>query len=111
MAKAVGVRPATVTEMFKKLAGRGLLKYTPYRRIELTEEGIVEAQKILRKHRLLEVLFVKTLNYDIEDACDEASKLDHYASENLVNNICRTYGHPEVCPCNKPISGDGECRE
>jgi len=109
VAKAVGVRPATVTEMLQKLAEKGLLKYTRYRGIGLTEEGLVEARKLLRKHRLLEVLFVRALNYDVQSACDEASKMDHYASVNLVNTICRTYGHPETCPCNKTIFGDGEC--
>jgi len=109
LAKAIGVRPATVTEVLQRLAERGLLKYTRYHGIGLTEEGIVEAQRLLRKHRLLEVLFVRALNYDVQKACDEASKLDHYASENLVNNICRTYGHPETCPCNKTIFSDGEC--
>lgn len=109
LARSFGVQPATVTEMLQKLAERSLLKYTRYRGVKLTEKGVAIAQRLLRKHRLLEVLFVNTLNYNVQDACNEASKLDHHASENLVNNICRTYGHPEICPCNKTIFGDGEC--
>jgi DtxR family Mn-dependent transcriptional regulator len=106
LANAFGVRPATVTEMLQKLAEKGLLKYTPYHGIELTGEGIAEARSLLRKHRLLEVLFVSALNCDIRSACGEASRLDYHVSEELVDDISRTYGHPRTCPCNKPIFSD-----
>jgi len=109
IAKSVRVRPATVTEMLQKLAEKNLLKYTRYHGVRLTEKGAAEARKLLRKHRLLEVLFVKFLNYDIQKACDEASKLDYHASEDLVNAICRTYRHPKNCPCNKDIFSGEYC--
>ena len=70
IAKCVGVRPATVTEMLQKLAEKGLVKYTRYHGVRLTEKGADEARKLLRKHRLLEVLFVRFLNYDVQRACD-----------------------------------------
>ena len=111
LAKTFKVRPATVTEMLQKLAKRGLLNYTSYRGIELTEEGIAIAQRLLRKHRLLEVLLVQTLNYNIKNACYEASKLDHYASESFINEICQRYKHPRICPCNKTITHVRECGE
>ena len=111
LARSFGVQPATVTEMFQKLAEKGLLEYTRYHGIRLTEEGIVEAHRLLRKHRLLEVLFVKALNYDVQSACNEASKMDYYASKNLIDGVCRTYGHPLVCPCSKTIFHARECGE
>ncbi|TET21024.1 metal-dependent transcriptional regulator [Candidatus Bathyarchaeota archaeon] len=108
IAKTVRVRPATVTEMLQKLAEKRLLRYKRYYGVELTEEGIAEAKKLLRKHRLLETLFVNALCYKVQKACEEASKLDHYASEDLANTICQSYGHPDTCPCNKTIfSGEG----
>ncbi len=111
VAKSVRVRPATVTETLQKLAEKGLLRYTRYRGVKLTEKGFAEAQKLLRKHRLLETLFVRFLDYDVQKACDEASKLDYYTSEDLVNTICRTYGHPETCPCDKTIFSHEGCKE
>ena len=111
IAKSIRVQPATVTEMLQKLAKKGLLKYKRYYGAGLTEKGVVEARKILRKHRLLEVLFVRFLNYDAQNACEEASKLDHHVSKDLVNAICRTYRHPETCPCNKAIFSNEECKE
>jgi len=110
IAKTVRVQPATVTEMLQKLAEKGLLRYKRYYGVELTEEGIVEAKKLLRKHRLLETLFVNALCYEVQKACEEASKLDHYASEDLVNTICQNYGHPDTCPCNKTIFSDEGCK-
>jgi DtxR family Mn-dependent transcriptional regulator len=109
ISESFGVRPATVTEMLQKLSEKGLLRYTRYREADLTEKGIIEARKLLRKHRILEVLFVRLLNYDSQKACEEATELDHHVSEKLANAICRAYGHPEVCPCDKPIFRDREC--
>jgi len=111
IAKSVRVRPATVTEMLQKLAEKNLIKYTRYHGVRLTKKGADEARKLLRKHRLLEVLFVKFLNYDIQKACDEASKLDYHASEDLVNAICQIYRHPKNCPCNKTIFSGEYCRK
>ena len=110
VAKTVRVQPATVTEMLQKLAEKRLLRYKRYYGVELTETGITEAQKLLRKHRLLETLFVNALSYEVQKACEEASKLDHYASEKLVNTICQNYGHPDTCPCNKIIFSNEGCK-
>jgi len=110
LAKSFKVNPATVTEILQKLAEKKLVEYTRYYGAGLTERGVVKAQKLLRKHRILEVLFVKFLRYDAEKACEEASKIDYYCSEDLINAICRTYEHPNRCPCNKIIFSDPKCR-
>jgi len=111
IAESFGVRPATVTEMLQKLSEKGLLRYTRYRGADLTEKGVIEAKRLLRRHRILEVLFVRFLNYSSQKACEEATELDHYASEELANAICQAYGHPEVCPCDKSIFRDRKCCE
>jgi len=111
VAKSMGVRPATVTEVIQNLSEKGLLKYKPYYGVELTKEGIAEARKLLRKHRILEVLFTKLLKYDAQRACNEASKLDYHASRDLINAICWIYKHPKVCPCEKVIFSDPKCKK
>jgi DtxR family Mn-dependent transcriptional regulator len=105
------VQPPTVTEMLQKLTKKGLLRHRPYRGIRLTAEGVIQARKLLRRHRLLETLFVKFLRYSTHDACKEASKLDHYVSDDLVAAICQTYHHPTACPCKKAIFSDIKCEE
>jgi DtxR family Mn-dependent transcriptional regulator len=109
LARTFKVQSATVTEVLQKLATKGLIEYTPYYGAQLTEDGLAEAQRLLRKHRLLEVLFVELLNYESAKACDEASKLDYYCSDDLINTICQTYSHPTLCPCNKVIMRDQDC--
>lgn len=109
LAKALMVAPATVTECFQKLAEKNLVEYRPYYGVKLTERGIVQAKKLLRKHRLLETLYVRFLRYSPTAACREASRIDYYCSEALANSICSTYDHPVVCPCNKKIFRDPSC--
>lgn len=104
------VNPATTTEILQKLAEKNLVKYARYYGAKLTEKGVAEAQKLLRKHRVLEVMFVNFLKYDTQKACQEASKIDHYCSEDLINSICRTYKHPNRCPCDKTIFDNIKCR-
>ena len=111
VAKSLGVRPATVTEVIRNLSEKNLLRHKRYHGVEMTREGIAEARKLLRKHRILEVLFTDLLKYDAQKACNEASKLDYHASMKLINAICRAYGHPEICPCEKTIFGDARCEK
>ncbi len=109
LAQTFKVQAATVTEVLQKLAAKGLIAYTPYYGAQLTEEGLAEARRHLRKHRLLEVLFVELLNYESAKACDEATRLDYYCSDDLISTICQTLRHPAVCPCNKAIMRDQDC--
>lgn len=111
VARSFNVKPATVTEVLQNLADKNLIKHEPYHGVELTKNGVWEAQKILRKHRILEILLTDLLDYDPPRACDEASKLDYYSSRELINSICRAHGHPKVCPCEKTIFSDSGCQK
>ncbi len=111
VAKSLGVRPATVTEVMQNLSDKKLILHRRYRGVELTKEGIAEAQKLLRKHRIFEVLFTDFLKYNTQRACKEASKLDYRASRGLINAICKAYGHPEICPCKNVIFSDSKCKK
>ena len=111
IAEIFEVRPATVTETLQKLAQKNILRYQPYQGVELTRQGLSEAKLLLRRHRLLETLLVNHLEYEVQEACREASRLDHSTSKDLIDKICQTYGHPRLCPCNKPIFTDKDCCE
>lgn len=110
VARSMGVRPATATEVIQNLSEKGLLKYRPYHGVKLTDKGTSEVRKLLRKHRLLEVFFAKSFDYDSKKACEEASRMDYCASKELINRICQTYGHPKTCPCDKSIFEDPSCK-
>jgi len=110
IAEIFNVQPATVTEVFQKLAHKKLVVYQPYRGVQLTEQGLQEAKELLRGHRLLEILLVNHLRYGVQEACREASRLDYHTSNKLVNKISEAYNHPKLCPCNKTIFIDRDCR-
>ncbi|MBS3773219.1 MAG: metal-dependent transcriptional regulator [Candidatus Thermoplasmatota archaeon] len=111
LATSLGVRPATVTEVLQNLDEKGLLHYTPYHGVRLTEQGRLAAQTFLRKHRILETLLTRTLAYGPEEACRESLGLDYHASTRLIDAICRSLDHPERCPCGKAIFRGGHCQE
>jgi DtxR family Mn-dependent transcriptional regulator len=109
LAGEIKVKPASVTEMVQKLASMGLVHHDPYRGIKLTEKGKDTATEIVRKHRLLEKLFVDFAGLDVASACDEASRLELLLSAYAANRICAVYEHPQACPCGKPIYRDETC--
>lgn len=111
LAEIMGVKPSSVTEVLQNLADKELVKYETYHGFELSKKGVKKAKNILRKHRILEVLFVEYLGLDSRSACKEALNLDYHVSKDLVNSICRNLEHPKVCPCGKEISEGPYCRE
>lgn len=59
---------ATVTQLFKSLAERGLVHHTPYHGVELTPTGMATAAELVRYHRLLELFLVRILGFGLDDA-------------------------------------------
>lgn len=110
IAKILNVKPATVTETLKNLGNKNILVHESYHGVKLTQLGISKAHKLLRKHRLLELLFKDKLGYNPQESCEEASKIDYHISEKLTRSICRSYNHPDTCPCDKEIYSDPNCR-
>ncbi|MGQ9692253.1 MAG: metal-dependent transcriptional regulator [Thermaceae bacterium] len=101
------VRPASVTEMLKRLAELGLVLHAPYRGAELTPLGRRIALEVLRHHRLLETFLHQTLGYAWEEVHEEAERLEHHISEAFEQRIAELLGHPERDPHGDPIPGPG----
>jgi len=103
LAAAVGVTPGTATTMVKTLAESGLVRYEPYMGVRLTAAGEKLASRVLRRHRLIELFLVKVLGMNWTDVHDEAERLEHAVSEQLVDRIDAMLGHPLVDPHGDPI--------
>lgn len=108
IAAELDVSPPSVTEMIKKLSDEGLVKYTPYHGVELTEEGAQQASAIKRKHQVLEKFLVDLLELDTRTAHAEACEMEHAVSDLVLERLCRFLGHPEICPDGNPID-EGRC--
>ncbi len=76
-------------------------------RLQLSDTGIARARRIVRRHRLAEVLFVEALGTELRDAEVSACEMEHMLSDSVVDRVCTFLGHPPVCPHGKRIpSGD-----
>ena len=81
LAKRLKVAPPSVTQMVQKLAEEGLVEYEPYRGALLTGKGTALAQKVVRKHRLLERFLHDFLGIGLDKVHDEACRMEHGLSD------------------------------
>lgn len=111
------IAPASVTEMLKKLAKKGYVKYSPYHGAHLTNKGFQIAERITRKHRLLERFLHDVLRIGNEKVHLEACEMEHALSDEAEESLCRFLNHPGKCPddekvipaCSLPFSSCQEC--
>lgn len=112
LADRLGVAAGSVTGMLKRLAEQGLVEHTRYYGARLTRDGYHTAVRTIRRHRVLELFLVEVLGYSWDRVHDEAERLEHAASEELVDRMAHVLGEPEHDPHGAPIpSARGELRE
>jgi DtxR family Mn-dependent transcriptional regulator len=99
----LGVRPASVTGMVRRLAALGFVVHRRYRGVTLTEPGRRVALELLRHHRLLETFLVERLGYGWDEVHAEAERLEHVISERFEERIAEALGHPTHDPHGDPI--------
>jgi DtxR family Mn-dependent transcriptional regulator len=111
LATAMSVAPGTVTAMLKTLSETGHAEYRPYEGVRLTKSGREIALRMLRRHRLIELFLVKTLNLAWDQVHEEAENMEHAVSDHLIDRIDEYLGRPVVDPHGDPIpSADGAMR-
>ena len=103
LAESLDVQPASVTGMVKRLAESGYLEHARYRGVRLTEAGSREALRIIRRHRILETYLHMHLGYSWEDVHQEAERLEHAASDALIDRMATILEHPSHDPHGAPI--------
>lgn len=103
VANALGVAPASVTGMIRRLAAQGLLDYVKYRGVHLTPDGRRAALSTIRRHRILETYLTRVLGYPWDRVHDEAERLEHAASDELIECMSAAMGHPTADPHGAPI--------
>ncbi|MBT8219660.1 MAG: metal-dependent transcriptional regulator [Bacteroidia bacterium] len=94
---------ASVTDMVKKLAEKGLVDYEKYKGTRLNEEGKNHATLLIRKHRLWEVFLMHSLKFRWDEVHDIAEQLEHVQSEKLIDELDRFLGFPKYDPHGDPI--------
>jgi DtxR family Mn-dependent transcriptional regulator len=103
IAATLGVSPGTVTSMLKTLSESNLATYTPYEGVSLTTAGNALALRVVRRHRLIELFLVNTLNLTWDEVHEEAEHMEHAVSDRLIDQIDEYLGHPDADPHGDPI--------
>jgi DtxR family transcriptional regulator, Mn-dependent transcriptional regulator len=103
IAQRLALAPASVSGMVRRLAGQGLLAYERYHGVKLTESGRRAALRTLRRHRVIEAYLAEALGYPWDRVHEEAERLEHAVSDELVDRMAATIGEPEVDPHGAPI--------
>lgn len=103
LAAALEVAPGTVTSMLRTLSESGLAQYTPYEGVRLTKAGKALALRVVRRHRLIELFLVQTLQLSWDEVHAEAENMEHAVSDRLVDRIDQALGFPSTDPHGDPI--------
>jgi DtxR family Mn-dependent transcriptional regulator len=119
ISKRLNIAPASVTEMVQKLAETGYVNYSPYQGVTLTHEGYRIAEKMTRKHRLLERFLHDVLKIGNDKVHQEACEMEHALSDETARAMCRILKAPYKCPddgqvippCDLGFASCDECRK
>lgn len=103
IADAIHTKPASVSDMIQKLDRKGVIEYTKYQGVTVTNEGQEAALKVIRKHRLWEVFLVEKLNFNWDEVHEVAEQLEHIKSPLLIERLDTFLGYPKVDPHGDPI--------
>lgn len=103
IAERLETKPASVTDMLKKLSDKKLLFYKKYQGVSLTAEGKAVAIRTVRKHRLWEVFLVKKLEFGWEEVHEIAEQLEHIRSTKLTDRLDEFLAFPKYDPHGDPI--------
>jgi DtxR family Mn-dependent transcriptional regulator len=103
IAAALGIAPPSASGMVRRLAEQGLIDHERYRGARLTPEGRRIALRTIRRHRLIESYLTTALGYAWDCVHDEAERLEHAASDELVERMAAAIGEPTTDPHGAPI--------
>lgn len=92
------VRPATVSDMVKKLKIKGFVNYQKYGKISLTETGRKEGMLVIRRHRLWETFLHDKLDFSWDEVHQIAEELEHVHSSKLINGLDKLLDFPSFDP-------------
>ena len=103
LASSLGVAPASVSGMLKKLAKDGFVEQVARGEVVLTKKGLEVAVRVLRRHRLAERLLTDVLGMPWDEVHAEACMLEHAISERVENSLMALLKDPKTCPHGQPI--------
>ena len=103
LAERLRAKPASITDMMKKLKTRKLVNYQPYQGFRLTPEGKKIALGIIRRHRLWEYFLAEKLKFNWNEVHEVAEQLEHVSNKKLIEKLDEYLAFPKFDPHGDPI--------
>lgn len=103
IAEIMNTKPASVSDMIRKLDDKGLVSYRKYYGVNISKKGRTQALQIIRKHRLWEVFLVEKLKLNWDEVHEIAEELEHIRSGILIEKLDEFLGFPTIDPHGDPI--------
>jgi DtxR family Mn-dependent transcriptional regulator len=103
LASALKAKPASVTDMLKKLKLKKIINYEPYKEFQLNSQGKKVALGVIRKHRLWEFFLVEKLQFGWDEVHEVAEELEHVTSKLLIEKLDTYLNYPRFDPHGDPI--------
>jgi DtxR family transcriptional regulator, Mn-dependent transcriptional regulator len=109
IAESLGFAPPSVSGMIRRMADLDLISYERYRGVRLTRRGRRAALRTIRRHRVIEAYLTIALGYDEDAVHDEAERIEHAASDELIDRMAAAIGEPDIDPHGAPIPTREAC--
>src|SRR5881409_2788585 len=111
VAEMLGVSRASAGEMLKRLESEGLVERGEHKEAILTPTGRTRAERVVRRHRIIERLLTDFMGYTAAEAHVHADELGDTFSDDMIERMDEKLGHPERCPHGWPVDTEFEQRE
>jgi DtxR family Mn-dependent transcriptional regulator len=107
----LGVSRASAGEMLKRLEREGLIRRGEHKEALLTKKGRARAERVVRKHRIIERLLTDFMGYTAAEAHVHADELGDTFNDEMIERVAERLGNPERCPHGWPVDPDVEQAE
>jgi Mn-dependent DtxR family transcriptional regulator len=111
VAEMLHVSRASAGEMLKRLESEGLIERGARKEALLTTSGRARAERVVRRHRIIERLLTDFMGYTGGEAHERADQLGDTFTDEMIERIDERLGHPERCPHGWPVDPELEQAE
>src|SRR5881397_84742 len=111
VAEMLHVSRASAGEMLKRLEAEGLIERGKKKEALLTESGRERAERVVRKHRIIERLLTDFMGYTGYESHERADELGDTFDDEMIERIDDKLGHPQRCPHGWPVDPEVEQAE
>jgi DtxR family Mn-dependent transcriptional regulator len=111
VAEMLGVSRASAGEMLKRLEAEGLVERGEQKEAILTQSGIERAERVVRKHRIIERFLTDFMGYTASESHVHADELGDTFTDEMIERMYERLGRPDRCPHGWPVSPEVEQSE